>query len=395
MNNTSSNHKTVMYVGTYADEVSPGGIFSFSVDNNGQNAKSIGHNEVPKEAGYLAFDASTSTLYSVDERKNDGRGENSSKASVYALSADASTGALTLVNHLLAPTPFPTFLDIDPQGRRLVTSNHGGFDHVEKAVLIDGVWTSQYVYDDSATIVFKLNEDGSLDELSDLVLLEGHGKDPNNSLQAGGHAQSGPHAHCSVLSPDKKFVLVCDKGTDRVYVYKFGDKLELVNWYQFPEETAPRHLAFFGSSRVYLTLELSSEIASMDFDPITGELVLLDQTSTLVPEYLYPNEPADIRVHPNGKFVYLNNRGEDTLVWFSVSETGQLERKGSDKLAKSIHPGLAARSFTFTDDGRYIYLADRPANAVKIYSVDGDTGSVTLVNTVEVPQPAYVQLVSF
>ncbi|GHW45582.1 6-phosphogluconolactonase [Vibrio cholerae] len=384
-----------MYVGTYADEVNPGGIFSFSIDNGGQNAQSIGHNEIPKEAGYLAFDARTNTLYSVDERKNDGRGDRLPKASVYALSADSSTGALTLINHLLAPTPFPTFLDIDSQGKRLVTSNHGGFDHVEKAVLVDGQWISQYVYDDSAAIVYRLNEDGSLKDLSDLVLLEGHGQDPNGSMQAGGHAQSGPHAHCSVLSPDKKFLLVCDKGTDRVYVYKFGDKLELVDWYQFPEETAPRHLAFHGATRVYLTLELSSEIASMEFDSSTGQLTLLDQESTLLPEYLYPNEPADIRVHPNGRFVYLNNRGEDTLVWFAVSENGKLERKGSETLAKSIHPGLAARSFTFTEDGHYIYLADRPANAVKIYSVDEMNGSVKLINIVEVPQPAYVQLVNF
>ncbi|PWI33438.1 lactonase family protein [Vibrio albus] len=383
------------YVGTYGDETHPGGIYTFSVKEGVENIKAISHVAQPAQAGYLVFDKQTHTLYSVDERKNDGRGPVSPPASVFALSVDQASGELTPINSCLAPTPFPTFLNLDSEGRRLVSANHGGFDHIEKAVFKDGRWTSDYLYDDSSVIVYNLGDDGSVEQISDLVVLEGHGKDPNGSLQAGGHAQSGPHAHSCVLSPDRKHLLVCDKGTDRIYVYQFGDKLKLINFYQFPEESAPRHLEFFGDDRVYLTLELSSQVASMNFNPASGELVLIDQVSTLPDNYLYPNEPAEIRVHPKGKFVYLNNRGEDTLVCFKVSSDGMLSRKGYTKLAKSIHPGLAARSFTFTSDGKYIFLADRPDNLLKVYAVDEETGGVSLINSVEVPQPVYVELVSF
>lgn len=389
----SGQGKTIAYVGTYGDEKDPGGIFAIEFNPAGELFTPVDRTTSPKLAGYLSFDETTHTLYSVDERKNDGRGPVEPAASVMAFRVNPVSGALSFLESHVAPGPRPTYLSLDSQNRRLATANHGDFEHVEKVAYRNGQWVSEYLYDDSTVILFSLNEDGNIAGILDLVVLEGHGTDPNRSPQAGGHAQASPHAHCAVFSPDARHLLVCDKGTDRVYVYAVNSSLELVSTYQFPAETAPRHLEFSGANRVYMTCEISSELVSMSFDAVSGELVLLDRVSTVAADFSGLNEPAEIRIHPNGKFIYLNNRGEDSLAWFSVSANGKLERLGHVKLAKSIHPGLAARNFKFSPSGEYILVADRPDNCIKAYIVNSEDGSLNYKSEFKVPQPAYIEFV--
>ncbi|MEK8174972.1 hypothetical protein NKH77_55660 [Streptomyces sp. M19] len=84
----------------------------------------------------------------------------------------------------------------------LVTANHGDFDHVEHVVrAADGGWRPEYLYDDSTVLLFGLESDGRLAALRDVRVMEGHGRDPNSSPQAGGHGQAGAHAHCAVIAP--------------------------------------------------------------------------------------------------------------------------------------------------------------------------------------------------
>jgi len=97
-----------------------------------------------------------------------------------------------------------------------------------------------------------------------------------------------------------------------------------------------------------------------------------------------------VRVHPRGGIVYVNNRGEDSLAWFHVDADGSLSRAGDVRVAPSIHPGLAARSFCLDPEGSLLLLADRPANLVRGYAVDATDGSLTQVTELAVAQPAFV-----
>lgn len=196
----SGQGKTIAYVGTYGDDKDPGGIFAIEFNTAGELFAPVDRTSSPKLAGYLSFDEKTQTLYSVDERKNDGRGPVEPAACVMAFRVDPLTGALSFLDSHIAPGPRPTYISLDSQNRRLATANHGDFEHIEKVVFKDGQWISEYIYDDSAVILYSLNEDGKIVGISDLVVLEGHGTDPNHSPQAGGHAQASPHAHCAVFS---------------------------------------------------------------------------------------------------------------------------------------------------------------------------------------------------
>ncbi|MCO1368647.1 lactonase family protein [Burkholderia multivorans] len=389
--------RLVAYVGCYATGgARSGGIHVFDVGTDGRSLTETSHVVEPQHAGYLVYSPSLGTLYSVDERKTDGRGPVGPAASVHAFAVSPSDGRLTWLNSQLAPGPMPTYLALDESRRILLTANHGDFAHIERVVqLPNGYWGTEYVYDDSTVIMFGIATDGRVESILDIKVLPGHGKDPNLSPQAGGHAQASAHAHCAVIDPSGQFVLVCDKGTDQIYVYRVCDGLEQVSTYHFEDEIGPRHVAFDKSTgRAFVTCEFSSELASFDFDTATGRLRLRDRVSTVDGAYAGLNEPADVRVHPDGQFVYVNNRGEDSLAWFAAGKNGELTRRGHVSISKSIHPGLAARSFAFDPTGNFVLVADRPANLVRSYAVDRSNGSLHPLTEAPVHDPAFIEFVT-
>ncbi|WP_336749719.1 lactonase family protein [Pantoea vagans] len=386
----SNAKKTMVYVGTYSGDGGSGGIYVYEMLDNGKELKKIQHVKEPEQAGYQIVNPKTFSLYSVDERKNDGRGPVSPAAKVYSFKINKSTGELEPLNSLDAPGPNPTYLSLDVEKNRLFTANHGGFEHIEKVTFKDGKWQSSYDYDDATVIMYDLNNNGGLTAIKDLVVLKGHGQDPNTSKQLAGHAQASSHAHSSVVSPDGKYLLVCNKGTDKILVYAIGEKLKLVNSYKFPEVSAPRHLVFADSKTFYMDLELSDQVASMKFDPDNGNITLVDKISAVPPTYKGYNEPAEIRLHPNHKYLYINNRGSDDISWFGILSDGKLQWKGSVPLAKSLNPGVAARSFAFSPDAKQLIVADRPENNIRIYTVNDSDGGLRTSGEVAVQQPAFV-----
>lgn len=387
----------VAYVGTYgvAPGTKGGGIFGLSVSDDGKELLPLSYMTEPRDAGYLVYAPETSTLYVVDERKTDGRGPVDEPSAVHAIDVNRKTGALSWRNSQPAPGPRPTFLDYSPEHRLIVSANHGDFQHVEKVVQFsDGTWGSEFVYDDSTLLVFPLESDGRLCRVSDVHVFSGHGMDPNSSPQNAGHAQASPHAHCAVIDPSGRFVLVGDKGTDRIEVFRLGQKLEMVFSCQLKPQAGPRHIAFDSvTGLAFVTLEFASQIASFEFDARTGELKLLDAVTTLRQPCDRCNEPAEVRVHPAGRYVYVNNRGEDSLAWFEFNSAGSIRRLGDVPLAASIHPGLAARSFTFDPSGSFLLVADRPAGLVRSYAVNGETGELIWQADTPVPDPAYIVFV--
>lgn len=393
----SATTRLLAFIGSYENSPNPngGGIYAFEVSAEGRHLELRHHVDEPKMAGYLAYASSFKTLYAVDERKTDGRGPVGPAARVHAFAVDQRDGHLTWLNSQLAPGPYPTFLAVDEAKRLVVSANHGSFDHVERVIqTAEGEWTTEYVYDDSTVVVYEVESNGRIGKIRDVRVLTGHGKDPNDSPQAGGHGQASAHAHCAVIDPSGRYVVVCDKATDQILVFRLGSKLEIASTYQLPAETGPRHVAFDSAlGRAFVTFEFSSEIASFDFDANVGAMRLLDKQSTVARTHAGLNEPAEVRVHPHGKFVYVNNRGEDTVAWFRIGIGGELSRLGHVALAKSIHPGLAARSFTFDPTGSFMLVADRPANLIRSYAVNVEDGSLSYLTEAAVPNPAVVVFV--
>jgi 6-phosphogluconolactonase len=391
--------KLIAYVGrNHIGDGSGGGIDVFEVSRDGSKITPLagGIKDMPKRAGFLAYAPKSGTLYAVDERKIDGRGPIKGSSTVMSFRVDQQTGALTLLNKQTALGSNPASVCVGPEEKHLFTANHGFFEVVVKVVETEnGKFVNTFVYDDSTVVQYPLNADGTIGEATDVQVLTGHGKDPNSSPQGGGHAQASPHAHIVVVDPSGKFLVACEKAGERVYVYRLGgDKLVLASVYQCPLGTGPRHAAFDkNTSRMIMTCEFSSELWSFDFCAETGVLKFIDKQSTLS-GFTGRNECATLQIHPNGRFVYMNNRGEDTVVWFSISPDGHLKKLGNVAVSKCpTDPKDATRCMTLSPDGKFLMVPDRPADVLRTFAINQETGTPTDLTQVPVQNPVFVQFV--
>ena len=388
--------KLIAYVGcNHVANFEGGGISVFEVSEDGSSIKLTGGvKDKPKRAGYLDYAPKSKVLYAVDERKTDGRGPMKPASGVLSFKVNPESGQLTFLNKQPSVGAMPASITVDESKRLLFTANHGFFDHVVKAVqTADGKWIEKFEYDDATVVQYGINDDGSIGEVQDVHVLTGYGTDPNDSPQGGGHAQASPHAHIVVIDPSGKFLVVCEKAGERVYVYRIGGKrLALASVYQCPPGTGPRHAAFDKKGRMFMTCEFSSELWSFDFDATCGVLTFIDKASTLS-GFKGRNEPATLQILPNGRFVYMNNRGEDTIVWFSISGDGHLTKGGNVSVSKSPDPKDATRAMSLSPSGAFLLVPDRPADVLRSYAVDPNDGSLKVLTEVPIQNPVFIQFV--
>ena len=370
-------------------------VFEISADGTKITPLENGSRDEPKYAGFLAYAPKSGVLYAVDERKDDGRGPKFPATTVMSFKVDQKTAALSLINKQPTIGTSCACVCVGPDEKYLFTANHGKFDVVIKAVeTSDGRWANQFVYDDSTVVQYPLNADGSIEPACDCWVFTGHGVDPSNSPQGGGHSQASPHAHIVVVDPSGKFLLACEKASEKVYVYRLGgDKLALASVYQCPPGTGPRHCAFDGNGHVFMTSEFSSEIWSFGFDSGTGVLSFIDKQSTVAPGFSGRNELATVQVHPNGKYVWVNNRGEDTIVCFSIAADGKMAKASSLPVGKCpADPKDAVRDMQLSPDGAFLLVPVRPDDVLRSYAVNQDTGELTELTDTPVENPVFICL---
>ncbi len=156
-----------------------------------------GVKDMPKRAGYLAYAPKAKILYSVDERKTDGRGPKKPASAVMSFKVDPQTGALTFLNQERTAGAMPASIAVDEDKKLLFTANHGFFDHVVKVVeTASGKWMEKFEYDDSTVVQYGLNDDGSIGDIQDVYRLRRVRHRPQR-LPAGRRARAGqsPHSH--------------------------------------------------------------------------------------------------------------------------------------------------------------------------------------------------------
>lgn len=179
--------------------------------------------------------------------------------------------------------------------------------------------------------------------------------------------QDMPHTHFISVSPDKKYLLCCDLGLDSIFTYDFN--LNAVSTAKVPEGEGARHLAYSDCGKyVYCVNELGSTVSVFAYND--GALTLLN-TYPAVENAAADNTAAAVR-YRNG-YVYVSNRGEDTIVCY---------RQEEDKLifvSRTYVVGSCPRDFNFADDF-LICTNEKTENIVVFKAQDGiltETGEIT------------------
>ena len=382
--------KLIAYVGSGS-----AGIEVFEIGEGGKTITALNNGvDEPKYAGFMAYAKGKQVLYAVDERKDTGRNEKV-PTTVMSFKVDPATGALKLINKQPTVGCSTASVCVSPDEKYIYTATHGKFDCVIKVVeTADGHWVNQFVYDDSNVAMYPVNEDGSIEPCCDCFQFTGHGMDPNGSPQGGGHSQASPHAHIVVVDPSGKFVVACEKASEKVYVFRIADgEIILASVFQAPLRTGPRHCAFDQNGHMFMTSEFSSEIWAFNFDSETGVLTFADKQSTVAEGFTGRNELATVQVTPDGKYVYVNNRGEDTIVGYSIAADGKLTKILSMGVGKCpADPKDAVRDMKISPDGSFLLVPVRPDNVVRSYAIGAD-GSLTAITEQPANNPVFIQFV--
>jgi 6-phosphogluconolactonase len=304
---------------------------------------------------------------------------------VYALAINPQTGDLTEINHQPSYGSLPSYLAVDATGKYLIVVTHTGNTPITRTEKDpSGKYRIVVEYDEAATILFRLNHDGSIGDPCDIYKHSGSGPDAE---------QSHPRVHSVMMSPSGKLFAVCDKGADRLYFFRINrqtEKLEVCGgegYKSFPG-SLPRYGVFHPTAPYFfMNHEVKPVISIFRYDE-DGKLEFIHAVDVL-PEGSKIDRTtmqSDIRIHPSGKYLYDLIRGSNVVSVFAVQEkTGEIELIQTVKLE-----GGAPRGCVVSPDGRFLYVALTSIQKVVILAI-GEDGKVNFTGkSVGQPSPGNV-----
>ncbi|MFE1986765.1 lactonase family protein [Streptomyces mirabilis] len=251
--------------------------------------------------------------------------------------------------------------------RVLGTRSTGGAGPCHLSVHPSGRWLLSANYTSGSVAVHPVDASGALGERTDLV---------THSSPAPGPGQDGPHAHQFVTSPDGGHVLAVDLGTDTVYTYRLdqskGTLTEVSQAHTRPG-AGPRHLTFHPAGRfAYLANEVDNTVVVCAYDPASGRLTPGDPQSTGTGAGT--NYPAQLLVTSNGSYAYLANRGHNSLTRYGVEAAGARLRLLDTVPVGGDFP----RHLAFSPDERLLFTANQRSSTVSVFHVEGASGELRL-----------------
>ncbi|VTS22979.1 3-carboxymuconate cyclase [Streptococcus porcinus] len=305
---------------------------------------------------------------------------------IYKAQFDQKTGSLSDLDNIIQ-TQSPTYLALSKKGilySIVKGGNKGGIaafnpnGQLINQLVSEGSPLCHIAIDERRQLVYGANyhkgeisvyhiqKNGGL-QVADLVTLRGSGPHPN---------QKTSHAHYVGLSPDH-YLITCDLGADKVRSYAISQKgsLDLITEYHSHPGSGSRHLVFHPNEKIaYLLCELSSTVEVLIYNGC-GYFEHLQTISTLPENYDGFNATAAIRISTDGRFLYISNRGHDSIACFRIAKDAQLS-------LLDIVPchGKTPRDFNLSPDQNYLLVGYQDSNHVSVFRRDQQTGQLNLVD---------------
>lgn len=326
------------YIGTYTKRISRG-IYRVSVDTD---AAKLTKCEWLASAGSPTYIAKSKAqrLYVVNKKETDGQTHGG--LIIYDMTDTSKPRAIQQVLDLGSS---PAYVSVD-EGRQLVyTAN----------------------YHTAAVTVYKIADDGSLTQVDQVIDQDPVGPAPEQA--------DGPHPHYADLTPDGRLV-VCDLGTDKVYLYDVSDAGQLtpVSYVDLPAGYGPRHITFDATKGVaYLVGELSSNVATLTYDADAGKFAVKQITHVIPDDWTAHNGSAAIRLSADGRFVYVSNRGNNSITVLSAADDGTLT-----VIQRIATEGDFPRDFNWTADESLVLVVHQNSDNASLFKRDAATGKLTL-----------------
>lgn len=337
----------LIFAGTYTDKNSTSrGIYAFRWDADAGTMAPLGLAVATVNPSFLALSPDGRHLYAVNEVE-DYHGEKSSSLSSFVLEGDS--GKLKPINVVSSKGGSPCNIAVDFTGKAVFAANYGG----------------------GSAASFRVLRHGALSKAVSSFQYSGHGANPDR--------QAGPHAHCTTVSLDNRYVLVNDLGLDRISVYHLDPLTARLApndppFYQALPGSGPRSFAFHPSSRwAYSLNEITSTLDALAWDAERGTLTRMQNISTLPEGFTGSNTAATVAVDAGGRFLYASNRGDNSVAVFSIGQ-------GNGMLKAVQHVdcgGKSPRHFTLDPGNQWLLVANQDSSNIVIFARNTRSGHLT------------------
>ena len=337
-----------------------GAINAYQLEPTTGALKSVHRTGDVENPFFLAVSRDQKFLYSIHAKTFSGK----EPEQVAAYAIEGRTGRLKLLNRQSTRGTASCYLDVDATGKSVLVAN----------------------YSTGNIASLPVREDGSLGEAASFFQHAGSSVDPAR--------QKGPYAHCIVISPDNRFALAADLGLDQVLSYRLDAATAKLSpntppFVKTPPGAGPRHLTFHPNGKhVYVINELKSSVTLFDYVTESGTLTERQTISTLPGDFAGTSHCADLKITPNGQFLYGTNRGHDSIAAYRIGDEGRLTLIG-------IEPSLGKgpQNLVIAANGTLLLCANMPGNNVTVFRIDAQTGGLKSVGEpVSIFSPSCIRL---
>jgi 6-phosphogluconolactonase len=173
-------------------------------------------------------------------------------------------------------------------------------------------------------------------------------------------------------------------GPNAIFQFKFDEESgrltpNAVPMCALPKNVGPRHICFHPTlDLVYSSDEQGSSATAYKFDRSAGTLSPFQTISTLPDDYDETNTCSQIQISPSGKFLYVPNRGHDSIASFTIDgSTGSLTATGR------VPTEAVPRAFSLDPRGNFLLVSGGDSGRLASYRVDQDNGTLTPLDTYE------------
>lgn len=339
-------------VGTYTSDTAHGiGLLEFFPEKNLLQHSIIGSGI--DNPSFVITSKNKQLVFAVEETSGEQGGK------VKSFEFDQGEGILKLIDQQDTFGDHPCYLTLSPDEKFLIAGNYSG-----------------------GNLSVFANKNG---KLTHVQTIQHEGSSIITSRQ------SSAHVHSVVFHPNGENLLVGDLGADKIFNYDYRPDYSVpfhpasYPFVDTPAGAGPRHLAVSADGmNVYLVHELSAEVGQYQFD--NGKIRYLKSWTLTRPDFAGNIGAAEVRISPDGKFVYVSNRGDaNTISVFGIQQDGSL-----DPVEIVDVGGLSPRNFIITSDGKYLISGNQLSNQIVVFERNVKNGTLkpTPLN-VEVHQPVY------
>ena len=340
-----------LFIGTYTSGKSKG-IYVYRFNTTTGTGREISTIQASNPS-YLSISPDGKHVYATAEEEKSG--------AVGSYAFEPMSGKLAFLNTQSSGGTCPCYVSEDKTGKWIFVAN----------------------YCSGSLTALPVNSDGSLAPATQVIRQYGKGKDSSR--------QESAHVHSTIFSPNEKFLLAADLGTDKEHVYavRISQNNPLINIrdsaVSLTSGTGPRHIAFHPKkSDVYIIGELTGTVDAFHFDSLSGRMNHFQRIRTTPESFKGDAGSADIHIRADGKFLYATNRGtSNTIAVFAILKDGRLSIRQITSV-KGKHP----RNFVIDPTSHFLLVANRDTDNIVVFSIDPVSGLLKPTgNEINIPNP--------